>query len=551
MPGSPIIPVRGLAEKGVLTDPSPYQLDLSAWSRAQNMRFHANAAETSAVFREAANMGSDAPAYVFPRRLSSDNTDQVVVVCENGQIRLFDSSGTSDVTDLSASLGTDPRAWTGTVLGDVIYVNRPDRNPEYLAPGGTRFAELPAWGTFGGTSHTVRARSLRAFGDQLVAMGISINGVEQGNLLWLSDLTLNGQTPGSWDFTDQTTNVVQTPLEQTTTPLVDGLAMRGVFVLYTASEIWAMQQTGTQSVISVSKLFGDGGMIAPNCAIEVQGKHYVFGTNDIYVHDGVQRVSIIDKRNRDKVFRYLDLAKTESCFVYYNEALRTVMFGYPTSDPDARFQMTPRCNFGAEYDIVSDTWTFVDLPNVCGMVTVFNTNSLTYGSAPAGLTYDTAGGSYFNLSPGPNPMCAVGSARGDAGGIIQTGRVMARDPYTNGRVVYPYVADANGSPVLERTGLDLDQIGADLAMAKVIRSIFPLVKSFNQGDTVTVEMGSAMFEGGPILWKPPQVFDPATNYKLDFNVSGRFLAVRFTPTVTPMDFGVAGFDLDFTTGGRR
>ena len=45
------IPVRGLAAKGILRDPSPYQLDLDAFSGGMNMRFHANKAERAPIFR--------------------------------------------------------------------------------------------------------------------------------------------------------------------------------------------------------------------------------------------------------------------------------------------------------------------------------------------------------------------------------------------------------------------------------------------------------------------------------------------------------------------
>jgi hypothetical protein len=41
--------------------------------------------------------------------------------------------------------------------------------------------------------------------------------------------------------------------------------------------------------------FGKGSINA-NCAIEIGGRHYVFGVNDIWMHDGVSHQSICDRR---------------------------------------------------------------------------------------------------------------------------------------------------------------------------------------------------------------------------------------------------------------
>lgn len=544
----PIFPVRGLAERGVLTDPSPYQLDLSAWSRGQNMRFHANRAESAPVFRVAYDPLPNTPVFCEQRRLASAGDNQVVVVYDVAQISLFGANALTDVTPTGHTDHTDPRSWTSTFLGDVIYLNRPDADPLYLGPGGSKFATIPAWGQVGGGSpQDWKVRSLRAYGDYLIGMNFTIAGTALQNLVGWSDLTLNGQPPASWDYTDQTTNAGQNPLEATTTPLVDGLPMRGIFVLYTESEVWAMQQTNDQRVFQFEQLFSDRGMLAPNCGVEVLGRHYVFGPNDIYVHDGVQPQSIIDKRNYSKVFDNMDRSKIENFWVHYNEALKTVTFAYCTADPEATFQNTPYPNMGAVYDLVSDTWAFIDLPNVGAMAQVFSTNTLAWQDATQ--TWTTMGGSWFNLDGAQVPMCAAISAAATPNGITAN-RLLAYDFYATGKLPYPWLREVNGPQVLERTGIDLDQLGADLKTAKVLRSIMPQVKVTASGSVVDVQVGASMYEGGPIVWTPQQSFDPQTNWKVDFNVAGRYLAVRFL-AIQPQDFGVAGFDVDMTTGGHR
>src|ERR1700722_9857042 len=61
----PIFPVRGLAEKGILRDTSPYQLDLNAWSAGVNVRLHANVCERAPVFRDVFNLIADQPVFAY------------------------------------------------------------------------------------------------------------------------------------------------------------------------------------------------------------------------------------------------------------------------------------------------------------------------------------------------------------------------------------------------------------------------------------------------------------------------------------------------------
>ena len=124
----PIFPVRGLAEKGVLTDPSPYQLELNAWSRAMNMKFHANRAESAPIFRNVYSPTSHTPAFCAPRRLASTGADQLLIAYETGEAELFGADAITDVSYASLTPGTDPRSWTSAFLGDVIYLNRPDQH---------------------------------------------------------------------------------------------------------------------------------------------------------------------------------------------------------------------------------------------------------------------------------------------------------------------------------------------------------------------------------------------------------------------------------------
>ena len=47
---------------------------------------------------------------------------------------------------------------------------------------------------------------------------------------------------------------------------------------------------------STSAKCSHAGLINENCVVEVEGKHYCFGRDDIIVHDGTTKQSIADER---------------------------------------------------------------------------------------------------------------------------------------------------------------------------------------------------------------------------------------------------------------
>jgi hypothetical protein len=314
----PLFPVRDVAAQGILRDPSPYQLDLNAWSGGSNVRFHANKAEAAPVFRTLYDaLPGSAPVFAMGFEPAT-GFDVVTVMGADGRLWQYQDGAYTEVTETSHTNNVDPRATTGLQFSQVQYINRPDAAPRYYGPLSTQYAKLPnmecAW----------TCRSLRAFGNYMIALNVTkpttwtdpyTSTTQPGgsfpNLFKWSDLTLQGQVPGSWDYMNPNTSAGENPLEELKTPLVDGLPMRDMFVIYSENEIWGCGQTGNTLIFNFRRLFSTGGLIAPNCVVEVDGIHYCFGPKDIYKHDGVQKVSIVDKRNKNAIFRNIDVRKSE------------------------------------------------------------------------------------------------------------------------------------------------------------------------------------------------------------------------------------------------
>lgn len=552
----PTVPIRGLAAKGILRDPADYELDLDAWSNGANMRFHANKAERAPIWRIVQDALPEAASFCVGLEPTGEGYDSIMVHGADGRIWQYGAGTFSEVTEDGHTPTSDPRAVTGTYLAGVLYINRPDAAPRYFGPTSTKFAPLPNMET------TWTCRSLRAFGDFLIAMNVtkplSFTDPYTGTLqvggafptmFKASDLAFAGQVPGSWDPDDPSKNTVENILEELTTGIVDGLPMRNIFVIYSEDQIWAAEQTGDQSVFAFQKLFAEGGLIAPNCVVEVDGIHYVFGPKDIYRHDGVKKESIIDKRNKSTVYRWLNKKLSEVCFVSYMPEFDSIVFGFNSGDPNARFTSAQcdRCNVGAVYDITADTWSFIDLPNVASMTSANVDTIFTYASLGDEVTYENVGGSYYNQDDTfvKHPVAVSGAVSG----LFTESRVLAYDFADKGSLTLPAAPECIARPFVERTGMALDQLGSDLTTYKKVRRLFPLVGTFSNSK-IKIEVGGSDTPSGPVTWAPAVMFDPSTSYKVDVMKGGRYLAIRFSID-TLNDFEIAGYDLDVSNSGRR
>ena len=361
----PVVPFRTLGQRGIIKDLPPYQLGETAFSDGSNIRFHLGNITRSPIFRTVIDALPIVPLHVHGYR-APNGTDATFITGDNQTQYRWAGGSLVDVTPLAYTPQTTARAITACSLGQVVYVNDAGNVPFYYGPASTNFTALPGWGP------TWRCRSLRPFQNYMVALNVTKGATQFGNMVKWSNLALNGLPPDSWDETDASRSAGENPLENLSTPLVDGVPLRNAMVLYSTDEIWAMEPTNDALIFSFRALFTSGGMIAQDCGVQVNGRHYVFGTNDIYMHDGANKSSVIDGKNRAYVFGNLNKKKAYACFAAHLPTLGSILFGYATGPSDSLVPAGSGCNKGALYDLSTGFWSFVDLPNVhsCTRVSV-------------------------------------------------------------------------------------------------------------------------------------------------------------------------------------
>jgi hypothetical protein len=364
-----------------------------------------------------------------------------------------------------------------------------------------------------------------------------------------SDFTQFNAVPASWDATSTTNNAGETILNDMVGPILDGLALRDSFYIYGNNEVWAMNFIGGQFVYDFRKRFNDRGILNTNCVVEVDGAHYVFDTDDIYVHDGAAPRSIIEGRDKDFVFGGLQKDYKHLSHVAFNRELDEIHFNYVSDDRLVGFRgTTTGCNRSAVYNTRNGSWTFYDLPNV---------TSATYAQVSTGQTYEDMGtteyaefaGTYIGDEDGSGShMLYISNIATQLG--LSGSRILGFDSISGGRLSRPVELETLKPAILERIGIDMDENGSPISAYKSLLSFYPQLGIDGEPDTVSFQFGASDVTGLQPLWNVAQIFDPAENVKLDVRVAGRYLAYRLLHSGLS-DFAFSGFDIRATRRGMR
>lgn len=537
-----ILPVRDLGKVGAITDLSPYNLPLSAFSRAVNVRFDEGKVRRSPVFRTVLSSIGFNPRFTFGI-VPSSGFDTALVVSDDYVVKEYANGALTDRSG-SISASSDPRPFTGTTLSDVVYINRPDRVPVFRDPAGTNFADLTNWPS------TYRAVSIRSFGSQLIALNITEGGNSFPNRVRFSNFALANSVPDSWDETDTTKSAGFNDLVEMDTAIVDGMSLGSNFIIYSSTDVFLMEFVGGTFLFNFRKLFTDSGLINQNCVVEVEGKHFCFDNADIYMHDGTTRKSICDERVKNFIFQGLNALKKNRCFVHHDPNLNEIYFCYVSGDELIGFPNAERCNRAAVYNYRKDTWSFVDLPNVSS-ATVMNLNTVTTYAGSTGLPYDTTGGSYYDQEDSFNRhVVFVGEDLAADG--ISSDKIYGLDLSDEGSIAFPLDIEATKGAVFERVGIDLDQAsrGVGVRGYKVLTRIYPQAQTNNTNKLLTLEFGASDTPSTAPTFSAPVSYNTETDHKIDSRAAGRYLSYRVTIPDTK-DFEFSGFDFEVTATGRR
>jgi hypothetical protein len=496
---------------------------------------------STTTYTVSVNGGTPGTAQTFtptnPMTLATGITTSFLGAPGNGDTFTFTSQ---------SGMVTNDKPWSHAQVSGMSFLARPG-----MIPYARNIATDSAYSLLGGDwPGNYTANVVRDFIGYCIMLGINKGGKDYPTCVkWDNPAQYSSSANGIfWDPANPNYLSGENIIGEMSSPIRDGLTLGNMFVIYGQSQIWLMEYTGDLSVFAFRRVPYTGGILNTNCAVEIEGKHYVFGDNDIYVHDGVSRQSLADGRVRRRIFNTLDRSKQTACFTLHDSVSKLVYFCYATRQEEATFYGTQFCNQAAIYNYKNDTWSFMDLPNIVG-----GTESLASLVAD---TYPQVNSSYslynsaYTAYNGDNQTIATMLGIYDQSHGLSTSNVFAVDLPTVGLVNLPADVEALKTAYVERIGIEIAQFGLPLRNYKTIKCVVPQCTFADTNGQFQFQFGSTDVPMGTPNYTASATFTPSVDYKMDMRVSGRYLAYKVS-TKSISDFEFSGFDAEVMSLSSR
>lgn len=529
----PTVPIRGVGEVGILPDLNPQDAPLTAWTDARNVRFAESALSRYSVFKTVNNSYaySKVPVGVFNGDANLDG--YLVTVFNDGTMEQLNNTVVTNVSPVGVSGG--PEQITHCTLGGVTYVNLSSGGPFYRTQAGAgAFTALPAWGA------SDRCYAMRSYKDFLIALNVSKSGIDYGGMIKWSNATQYGAPPPDWDVTNAASLAGETVINDIEGWLIDGAAMGDSFIVYGQHQTFRMDYIGAPFVFRINKLFDDQGAIARNSVAEVDGKHYVFGKTDIYVHDGVSKQSLATNRVAKTIFEELNYSEIERCFVYHDRTNGEIAFCYPSTDDACvwRTEDVSGCNKAAVYNYRFNTWTFVDLPSVVGATDVLLTQTSDWDAFTTWSQAPQTWAAFTSTKPQNLLLASSGNST-----VPKVGKPYFLDNLFRGRLPNAVDYDIMWPAYAETNFRDLDEIGSNIYGRKLVTRVVPQYRIWQDDDRMTFQIGQSKHPSGEVTWGVEKLFTGYAQDKYDTRINGRYLSIRITiPAGSYSE--MSGYDVD-------
>jgi hypothetical protein len=526
------VPIVNVDSIGIIRDVSPFDLPPEAWSDGANCRV-----QDGAVEKFTGHIQAFAPV-VEPYWLLSIPTTGSYFWIYAGLTKVYAVTGTlhTDITRVAGGdYGGAAGGWTGGTLNGVPILNNGFDVPQMGAAPAvtTALTALSNWPA------AWRAGALRPFKQFLVALDVTKTGTRFQQMVAWSHGALPGAVPSSWDEADVTKDAGNNVLSETAGFVVDCLPLRDYNIIYKDDSVYLMQFVGGIKVFNFLRLGKEGGIIARNCARSFTSrgeKHFVFGKNDMFVHDGQNFEPLLRKRLRRFVYDNLDATFFDRSFVAANYAKKEMWACYPTLG-----NTLP--NQALVWNWLDGSITFRDLPSASfiesGLVSP-SAFSGTWGTETTLWEADLLLWSSNNFNPALEEMLMAvpGASTKNLFVVDNTNKYNGVDiPFSIERQGHTIVGvDSSGRPVRDPT------------IVKQLTGVWPRFEG-PAGTVVQVYVGGVMNRNAAISWTGPFSFTIGVDERVSAIATGRGLGVKFTHTGDAA-IRLMGYDIDVAPVGQ-
>lgn len=524
-----IIPVNNLGQYGVIADIASHELPLNAWTFARNVVMRDGFAEKVKGYHPPFTKPDIAPYFLLPVAVPGAyywiyaGLRKVKVWDEEAHHNLTRVTG---LTDVNYAAEADAK-WTGGKLGGIPVLANPNDIPQMWFPVETsqRLQALSNWpaSTF--------CHSLRVFKEFLVALYITKPGGVYPQMVKWSHRAPAGSVPASWDETDETKDAGEHELKETDGKCIDCVTLGDLNVIYKDDSTWAQQFIGGISIFRFYNLFQTLGLLSQNCALEIPNRrHAVFGVDDIVVHDGRAASSILNSRQRRRVYNSIDATNFQQAFVAVDFANHEVLFCYPESGVSLP-------NVALVWNMDSGAIGFRDLPQSAHIASgrVIPTDDDTWDGAIGTWDDQTRIWDQASFRSIARSLLMADTSHTD----LQHLNVGTRED------------GADMTAILQRYGIGYPikaEGPPDFTTYKLVSRLWPRIDG-TVGQTVQIRMGSQDRIDGPVFWGPYRTHTIGTSVPVDVLVSGRLHALEVLSN-TALDWRFHGYDVEVKSVGR-
>lgn len=324
--------INDLASIGVVNDTPAYMLPPEAFTLGRNVRFVDDAVEALKGWTQV--FGAPGVAPHFAMSIVTPGTKFWLYVSLTKGYG-FDGTTHTNITRQSAGVDVDYTTndtpnWNGTLLGGVPVINNGIDVPQYWAPVALaqKLQNLSNWPS------TLRAKVVRAFGPFLVAINCTKSGTAFPHMVKWSNPADPGSVPSSWDETDPTVETGEKDLADVNAGLLtEALPLGDTMYLYKGQSTWKMRFIGGQQIFDFGQAawLTTSGILAPRCVcVTGDGQRQVVMTqDDIIWHNGNSLDSILNKKQRRRLFNEMDTVNFTRSFLFDNPTYKEVWVCYP------------------------------------------------------------------------------------------------------------------------------------------------------------------------------------------------------------------------------
>jgi len=509
----PLITIKDVGKAGFIADQPPHELDPSAWSSVQNIRFLEGAAWRALGDTQVFDTPAVTPYYIAPYNTSAS---RFIVHAGIAAVYVDDGTTRTDITGTAPTGGTGDR-WTGGTLNGVLVMNNGVDVPTYWGGNvATNLASLTGW------SANWKAASLRPFKNYLVALDVTKSGTRYPHMVKWSHTADPGTIPASWDETNPAVDAGEVDLAETSDFLIDCLPLGGTNIIYKEHSMYAMTYIGGAFIWQFQRIPGSYGALAAGCMVDTPVGHVVLTPGDVVTHRGGEPESIITGRLKRWLFSTINSSYYTRSFVATNPAKNEVWICFPADN-------NVTCTKALIWNWRENVWSTRDLQNA------------TYGAVAqsANIYNDAWSADSSAWSSDASDWGAMAVMPSEKQLFLSTAapKIVTVDSSST-------FAGTSFTATLERTGIAL----GDQSAVKTIRAIYPRIDGVT-GQTVYIQVGGSMDVETGYTWSTAVPYVIGSTYKADTFATGRFLAVRFYSTADAT-WKVRSYDIDYVVQGK-